>query len=293
MSYYHYTKGCFLPSIVKDGIIETSKTVLEKNEKPVVWLTKSPIWESACNIGKIINHEKLLPGKIYSSDEVQSVTVSDDYMKKEVGMCRILISESLPVISWAKFKYESRISERRYSALDTYSRSIGCPVDKWICTFTPIPEKYWEGIEMFVDNQWVKWDGKIPIKKFVEICLSCNSNKKSEALAKEVVYPENVQNECDFINKYKPDILMLWEVNKHKKGYIEIYVTPDYKPYKCGFQFIDKRIRKSSFKTISESQTGNYALVHFLWEATYTQYRMALPYEIGIMYADWDKSFDN
>ena len=176
MKYYHYTKGCLLPSIVRDGIIKTSQFVLEKNEKPAVWLTKSPLWESAFNIGKIISPEKLIPGKLYSSDEVESVTVSDDYMKKEVGMCRILINESLPVISWAKFKHVGRISEEWYNALDSHSRSIGCQVDKWICTFNPIPKEYWEGIEMFVDDQWVKWDKKIPIEKFVEICISCNNN---------------------------------------------------------------------------------------------------------------------
>jgi hypothetical protein len=91
-------------------------------------------------------------------------------------MCRILISETLPTISWAKFKHKSNISERTFNAIDSYSRSIGCPVDKWLCTFYPIPKKYWEGIEMYVDNEWVKWDGKTPIEKFVEICLSCNNN---------------------------------------------------------------------------------------------------------------------
>jgi hypothetical protein len=185
MSYYHYTKGCLLPSIVRDGIIETSKVLIEKHEKPAVWLTKSPVWEPACNIGKVINGDELISGKLYPIDAIESITVNNDYMKKEIGMCRILISETVPVISWAKHKYVSGISEPMWYAIDSHSRSIGCPVDKWICTFTPIPNKYWEGVEMFVDNQWVKWDGKIPIKKFVEICLSCNSNKKSEELAKD------------------------------------------------------------------------------------------------------------
>jgi len=49
MNYYHYTKGCHLPSIVRDGIIETSKVLLEKHEKPAVWLTKNPEWEFAGN----------------------------------------------------------------------------------------------------------------------------------------------------------------------------------------------------------------------------------------------------
>ncbi|NMC57770.1 MAG: hypothetical protein GYA51_00020, partial [Candidatus Methanofastidiosa archaeon] len=144
MSHYHYTKGCHLPSIVRDGIIETSKVLLEKHEKPAVWLTKSPEWEVACNIGKVLNAKEFVSGKLYPIDAINSVTVNNDYMKKEIGMCRILVSETVPVISWAKFKYVSRISESTWDAIDSYSRSIGSNVDKWICSFNPIPRKYWE-----------------------------------------------------------------------------------------------------------------------------------------------------
>lgn len=179
MSYYHYTKGCLLPSIVKDGIIKTSKSLVEKKEKPAVWLTKSPEWEKSCNIGKIVSQTELKPGCIYSSDEVRSVTVDNNYMKNEVGMCRILISETAQTVSFAKFKHVSGISERMYNALESYSRSIGCQVGKWLCSFNPIPKKYWEGIEMFVGDQWVKWDETIPIEQFIDVCLSCNRDKKS------------------------------------------------------------------------------------------------------------------
>jgi hypothetical protein len=77
MSYYHYTKGCHLPSIVKDGIIETSKVLLDKHEKPAVWLTKSPEWEVACNIGKILNADEFVSGKEYPIDAINSVTVKN------------------------------------------------------------------------------------------------------------------------------------------------------------------------------------------------------------------------
>ena len=174
MSYYHYTKGCHLRSIVKDGIIETSKVLVEKKEKPAVWLTKSPVWESACNAGKVLNADDFVSGEYYFVNDINSVTVTDDYMMKEIGMCRILISETLPVITWAKFKYVSKISEWMYEAIDSHSKSIGCPVDKWICTFIPIRKKYWEGIEMFVIDEWVRWDEKMPIQEFVDLCLSCN-----------------------------------------------------------------------------------------------------------------------
>lgn len=70
MSYYHYTKGCHLPSIVKDGIINTSKNFLDKNEKPAVWLTISPDWDVACNIGKVLNGKEFKSGHYYSTDQI-------------------------------------------------------------------------------------------------------------------------------------------------------------------------------------------------------------------------------
>ena len=177
MSYYHYTKGCHLAKIVNEGIIKTSKNLLDKKEKPAAWLTKSPIWEVACNSGLVTNNQQLKVGQVYNSSEVDTVTANNDYMKKEIGMCRILISESLPVISWAKFKHVSGISLRVYRALDDYSRREGSPVEKWICTFSGIRKKYWEGIEMYVDDQWVRWDINEPIERFVEDCLNRNNRR--------------------------------------------------------------------------------------------------------------------
>ena len=253
-----------------------------KHEKSAVWLTKSPVWDSACNIGKIINGNKLISGKIYPSDAIESITVTDDYMKKEVGMCRILISETIPVITWAKHKHVSGISESMWNAIDTHSRSIGSPVDKWICSFSPIPKEYWEGIEMYVDNVWVRWDEKIPIEEFVELCLSCNGKQiKKEVVGEHLEY-ESLIKESEFINKYLGDIIEFWETVKHKKGYIEIFVKPNYTPYDWGFTFIETRIKKSSFQVVRESRTNRYALVHFLWEATHTQYKLALAYELVI-----------
>jgi hypothetical protein len=81
------------------------------------------------------------------------------------------------------------------------------------------------------------------------------------------------------VKKHFNAIIELWEANKHKKGFIEIYITPDYNPYKRGFQFIEKRVDKSKFIIASTSKTDTYALVHFLWEKTHTKYKMAMAYE--------------
>jgi len=176
MSYYHYTKGYHLPKIVKDGIIKTTDIGCEKQEKPAAWLTKSPEWEVACNSG-LVASEGLEVGKIYLFNDLEIITASNDFMKQEIGMCRIVLSETLPTISWAKFKYVSGISEGLYLALDKNCKRDGSQTDQWSCTFNPIPKKYWESVEMLVDNQWVKWDESLPITEFVDLCMSCNGSE--------------------------------------------------------------------------------------------------------------------
>lgn len=279
MSYYHYTKGSHLGNIVKEGKIRTTNIRLDKNEKPAAWLTKSPEWEVACNIGIITNPDNLKVGQIYSSKEVKMVTATNEYMRKEIGMCRILISEELPVISWAKFKYVSGISERLFNNLDRISRSEGSPVNQWLCTFNEIPKKYWEGVEMLVGDDWIRWDGSISIDKFYDLCMSCNGSDTYATIATKPQYPEHYYKEAKFITEHLNKIVELWVANKHKKGYIQIYIKPNYEPYDCGFEFIERGINKSKFIVLKNSNWDNYALVHFLWEATHTQFRAAIAYD--------------
>ena len=374
MSYYHYTNGLRLPSIVKDGIIKANRISYETNEKPTVWLTQSPKWDFACNVGVQINHNLEIE-KIHESKQGGMVTATTDYMRAELGMCRIEVSENLPTSTWSEYKYLDCIPENIYDSFnDYYSRILGYSTDQWLCASNSIPKQYWNGIEMLAANQWVKWDEKISIEEFVQFCLSCNdkaySDKKFEQLAimdeyhtartvieaykdsivsfwitnkikeghveihldkndrliedgikhvkkripkhyfqilersvtntyvlinfiggstisqvkvavpykNDDVYQQYVK-EADFMKKYYDEIVKYWEANKHKKGYIEIYITPDYKPYKCGFKFIEKRIDKSKFMITSSSKTDTYAHVHFLWEKTFTQYKVAMAYE--------------
>jgi hypothetical protein len=81
-------------------------------------------------------------------------------------------------ISWAKFKHVSGISEPMYYALDKHSRKQGLsskPVVLQVCN--GISSRYWKGIEMFVDDQWVRWDEEMPIQEFIDLCLSCNGKQ--------------------------------------------------------------------------------------------------------------------
>lgn len=175
MNYYHYTNGSHLENLVSEGIIRATENSGDTKEKPAIWLTKSPEWEVACNIGYGDNPYVLESVRTFASDGVYMVTPTNDYMKNEIGMCRILISQQLQTISWKEFKNVGGISSSLYEALDDLAKSEGSPVDQWLCSFNEIPIDYWEGIEMFVNNHWVGWDARIPIEEFIENCLSDNS----------------------------------------------------------------------------------------------------------------------
>lgn len=158
----------------KAGGIRTSNYRLEENEMPAVWLTKSPRWDYSYKVGRINNLGELKDEQSFRPAKIFSVNISDEYMKNEIGMCRVLISEKLPTNSWATYKYVSGISKETYTGLNRFSRKNGGFANQWFCSFSPIPIKYWEGFEIFVVDQWVRWDERLAIKEFIDLCWSCN-----------------------------------------------------------------------------------------------------------------------
>ncbi|MCB8999341.1 MAG: hypothetical protein H6540_04635 [Bacteroidales bacterium] len=232
MSYYHYTNGCHLAKIVNEGLIRTSKMFLDEKVKPAAWLTKSPEWDIACNVGIVKNTKKLAVLQDYFFDEVEIETVDTDYMKKKIGMCRILINKRLPVISWAKFRYVSGIKWTSYYIIDENSKYTS-PVEKWICTFSGIPRKYWEGIEMYVDDQWVRWDEVTPIEEFVDVCLSRN-RKQEEEEEEEMIngLPKvDTQGKLEFIdlNHEEMKVILSKHVRMISEKTEELVAKRDYK----------------------------------------------------------------
>lgn len=116
-----------------------------------------------------------------------------------------------------------------------------------------------------------------------------------------------LQKELDFLNNrvIRWEIIKLWEKCQRAKlkGYIKCYVKNDYKRFYPGNpKFVEGRVKKSAFidnfiyppveLKRKETETEEFALVHFYWEATYTHYRVALRYIKGI-YKDWDLTIKN
>lgn len=166
MSNYHYTKAVHLPSIINEGKIRTTIVTCDKNEKPAVWFTSSEEWEPCCNVGKMDPFTK------------RFTAISFDEMQENFGVCRIKISEKLPTISWAKFKYAGKISDVEHYKMTEFSRKRGGKTDLWNCSLNPVNEEYFESIEMLVDNDWLTWDRSVSIEDFIELCHSCNSSNR-------------------------------------------------------------------------------------------------------------------
>ena len=108
---------------------------------------------------------------------------------------------------------------------------------------------------------------------------------------------ENLTNndfigQTDFINNNASVLAALWEANRAKKGYIQIFIKPDYLSY-YGLKFIEqKRVRKGTFlmpkgdALIKYDGVKNCVLVEFCWEKIYTSYRAAIGYKINLIDSD-------
>ena len=106
-----------------------------------------------------------------------------------------------------------------------------------------------------------------------------NEDSIRTSIIKLNAFMEQFSKESAFIDEFRDEIIEYWEANKHRKGYIQIYVDHDYLPFQCGFFFVEKRIKKSSFLCANDSKTNNTAFVHFLWQATHTGYKIGLACE--------------
>ena len=94
--------------------------------------------------------------------------------------------------------------------------------------------------------------------------------------------------QSDFINANMHTIARLWLENKDKKGYIQIFIKPDYLSY-YGLKFIEqKRVRKDTFlmtkgdALVEYDGVKNCVLVEFFWEKIHTSYRAAIGYKINL-----------
>lgn len=145
MNLYHYTKAVHLIRIVKDGYIKRATAFIGKNETPAVHLTYSPEWEPT----------------VWSDSK-------GDINKIAGGKARIIVKDTIKVVTWDKFKYVSGTSTAFYDSLTKTAKERNSPIDQWRQYFGKITKENWLGIEIYNNDQWIRWDGIIPIEDFVK-----------------------------------------------------------------------------------------------------------------------------
>lgn len=262
MNNYHYTKAMHLPSIINEGMIRTTLITRSKKERRATWLTKSEEWEVCCSAGCI------------DPSNGTSIRISNEEMRDTFGMCRIKISDSLPTTSWQKYKYVGKVSEMDYECFTHYSESVGGKPYKWNCSFAPIPEKYFESVEMLVGDEWMIWDKSVSIEVFVDLCHSCNAE---ESIPEGEKYSMEVLSQLSFLQNNEGEIIEEWEKHKGENGYLEILVDETYQSFRSKFQ--RKNFQKSSFVKPIDKQGFCYMYLNILWSGTHTEYKAAIAYD--------------
>jgi hypothetical protein len=261
MNNYHYTKAIHLPNIINEGLIRTTTISDEKRELPAVWLSKSEEWEILCSDGKME----------ISNLKITLLTVEE--MKKTMGVCRIRISEKLQTTSWGKFKYSGKVSNEFFHSYDHYVRNEGGRTEYWSCTFKPIKKEYFESIEMLVGDEWIVWDGSLPIEEFLQIGHAQNSGVQLS----NVNYGFLEQEAFLLLNQEV--LISAWEKNKFKNGYFEMYVLDDYSSYEL--KFIEGDFYKNDFKSLVKNCNSERMYFHVFWMATKSQYKRSISYDPG------------
>jgi len=261
MNNYHYTKAMHLPSIINEGMIRTTSITGSKKERRAAWLTKSEEWEVCCSVSSI------------NPSNGASTRLSSDEMRDTFGLCRIKISDSLPTTSWPKFKYVGKVSEMDYERFTYYTESVGDKPYKWNCSFVPIPEKYFESVEMLVGDEWLIWDKSVSIEIFVDLCHSCNAEASIPEVQKCSM---EILGQLSFLQNNEGEIIEEWEKHRGENGYLEILVGEDYNSFSSVFR--NKGFQKSSFPKSIEKEGFCYIYLNILWAASRTMYKAALAY---------------
>lgn len=262
MKKYHYTKAIHLPRIIQEGMIRTTSITGSKREKRAAWLTASDQWEICCSSGK------------YDPITGSSTTMQVDEMRDVFGVCRIQISNRLQTTSWKKYQYLGNISPIEFARFTEFSNRLGGNTEKWSCSFSPITKEYFDSIEMLIGDEWVEWDGIVPIEKFVDLCHKINLDTK---LPVSQNIPNNVINEISFVQENIKILIEEWEKQCPNSGFLEVFVDEAYKSFRVEYK--TEIFRKSLFNKTVKLEGGSYIYVNFIWAATSTMYKAALAYD--------------
>ena len=144
---WHYTSNFHLEKILKSQTLKVSEAERLYGLKPAVWFSKNSIWEPTAT-KMIFNGIKVI---LLTPEEQLSM----------IGMMRIAIEYNSSLISWAKYKYVSKIPISLYNDMEKAGKEKGAKPSDWYCSFKNIPSSQWKSIETYDGQNWLLYQGKV------------------------------------------------------------------------------------------------------------------------------------
>jgi hypothetical protein len=137
---YHYTTLQNALMIIESGVINLATAQIEKNEKPVVWLSYGKNWESVSN--KDISDEN---GNIRSLNRMETERMCG-------GLCRFAIDPSFQTFPCDEWITLSGVSSKLAGYLLNKVKYPTC--DLWKVSFEPIPKEFWVNVQIWCGKEW-------------------------------------------------------------------------------------------------------------------------------------------
>lgn len=140
---YHYTNSLKLPFILEDGMIKLSAFLLDKGERPSLWLSTNPEWEYSASCYRKESEELTNGMKLSVFKDLPNIIP-----------VRIGVSDSSKYIGWKKFRKKSGIGKHTAKSLESISDNVGSNTKEWRASFEPIPQSEWLSLEKYENGCW-------------------------------------------------------------------------------------------------------------------------------------------
>ena len=141
---WHYTVQAHLEKIIASGKINVTDKLIDKKEKPAVWLSSNELWEhTATKMGKD------------SKGNVRQLT--KDECHELFVLARVQVSPFIELYHWKAFRRKGGISIATANELEKVGRERGANPDEWCCSFKPLDTRQWLAVELWDGEEWVEY----------------------------------------------------------------------------------------------------------------------------------------
>jgi len=153
---YHYTSISHLIEIFRTGKLKLSQTdKMLKVKKPGLWFTTNSEWEYSAF-------------KRFNDGKKEFDLNKPDEFEKYIGCARCITKLDSRFVTYAKYKYKSKVHPIVWEKIGELGRSKGANPDEWYATFSPINIDKLD-VEVYDNGEWYnlkKEDGEFDTELF-------------------------------------------------------------------------------------------------------------------------------